>query len=147
MATLFIAVDDFMIERFKRHPHKAHYLTYCFNYVAYGMLYTGLGPLIPYFTERTGIIETDYTFLFSCRSFGMLLGAILQKVVQHHTKITHHFMLSAASALLVFATSLFALSPVLSIQGFWMVLSALSFSAMEIEVNIVALRVNPPEDQ
>lgn len=136
-----------MIERFQRHPHKAHYVTYCCNYVAYGMLYTGLGPLIPYFTERTGIIETDYTFLFSCRSFGMLLGAILQKVVVHHTKITHHFLLATACALLVLASPLFAWATDLEIQGFWMTLSALSFSAMEIEVNIVALRVNPPEDQ
>ena len=135
-----------MIEKFKRHPHKAHYLAYCFNYVAYGMLVTGLGPLIPYFTERTGIIETDYTFLFSCRSLGMLLGAILQKIITHHTKLTHHFLLSIASVQLIFVTSLFAWASAPAIQGFWIVISGISYAAMEIEVNIVALRVNPPED-
>lgn len=121
-----------MIEKFERHPHKAHYLAYCFNYVAYGMLITGLGPLIPYFTERTGIIETDYTFLFSCRSFGMLLGAILQKVIQHHTKLTHHFLLTLASIQLIFVTSLFSWTSAPAIQGLWIVLSGISYSAMEI---------------
>lgn len=135
-----------MIEKFKRHPHKAHYLAYCFNYVAYGMLVTGLGPLIPYFTERTGIIETDYTFLFSCRSFGMLLGAVMQKVLQHNTKITHHFMLSSTSAFLVFTTTLFAWATAPVIQGLWMFLSSICYCAIEIGVNIVALRINPPED-
>lgn len=134
-----------MIEKFKRHPHKAHYITYCCNYVVYGLLYTGLGPLIPYFSERTGIVETDYTFLFSCRSFGMLLGALLQKVIQHHTKLTHHSLLSIASSLLVFTGTIFVWTDSPVVQGFWMTISAISYSAIEIEVNIVALRVNPPE--
>lgn len=135
-----------IIKKFERHKHKAHYITYCFNYIAYGMIITGLGPLIPYFTEQTGIIETDYTFLFSCRSFGMLFGALLLKVIQHHTKITHHFLLSIACLFLVFANTLFAWADSSAIQGLWMFLSSMCYSFVEIGVNIVALRVNPPED-
>lgn len=76
----------------------------------------------------------------------MLFGALLQKVLQTHTKLTHHFLLSVACALLVFTSTHFAWADSPVVQGFWMVLSAISYSAMEIEVNIVALRVNPSED-
>ena len=135
-----------IMEKYKRHPHKAHYIAYCLNYIAYGMIITGLGPLIPYFTDKTGIIATDYTFLFSCCSFGMLFGALLQKAIQHHTKLTHHFLLSVACALLVFTSTLFAWANSPAIQGLWMALSSMCYSIIEIGVNIPALRVNPSQD-
>lgn len=117
---------------FSLHPHKAHYITYCANYIVYGMIITGLGPLIPFFSANTGIIETEYSFLFSCRSFGMLLGAIFLKLLHKYTNVTYHKSLAIMSLTLVFTSTLFSYATSLFLQGIWMILSAVAYSAMEI---------------
>lgn len=49
--------------------------------VLHGLNMIGLGSYIPYLSQETGVIETSYSFLFSCRSFGMLAGAALIKIL------------------------------------------------------------------
>jgi hypothetical protein len=74
----------------------------------------------------------------------MLGGAILLKVLLHKFKLDHHYFLAATSFSLIFSSALFAWAPSTFLQGFWMVVSSFAYASLEIEVNVCALRINPP---
>ena len=71
-----------MLEKFRGHPHLTHYLLYGATFLIFGFQITGLGPIIPYFADTYGYKETEYSYLFTCRSLGMLIGAIIVKYMQ-----------------------------------------------------------------
>jgi hypothetical protein len=99
-----------MLAKFRKYRQLNHFLAYCASYLTYGILINGLGPLIPYFSDRSGIIETEYSFLFSCRSFGMLGGAMILKFLQKHSAISHHAILMWSSILIAISSALFSWS-------------------------------------
>lgn len=65
--------------KFKEHKHLRYFFLYSISFLIYGASISGLGPFIPYLSAETGILETDFSFLFSSRSFGMVAGALLTK--------------------------------------------------------------------
>jgi hypothetical protein len=132
-----------MLDKLKSHTHPGHFAAYSASYLIYGLCLTGLGPLIPYFSENSGIIETEYSFLFSCRSFGMLGGALALKFIHKHFPLPHHKYMIWASLILFLASALFSCSSSLLFQGVWMSLSAVGYSILEIEVNVCTLKTNP----
>ena len=99
-----------MLEKFRKYRQIKHFLAYGTSYAMYGLLINGLGPLIPYFSDKSGIIETEYSFLFSCRSFGMLGGAMILKLMQKNFNISHHGILIVSSILIGISSALFSWS-------------------------------------
>lgn len=98
-----------MLSRFKRHPHLSYFLIYSASYLGYGTIITGLGPLIPYLSAETGIVETEYSFVFSCRSFGMVSGAIILKYIQSRPGfLTHHQIIALGSIMILVTSILFS---------------------------------------
>ena len=98
-----------MLAKFRKYRQINHFLAYSASYLTYGLLINGLGPLIPYFSDRSNIVETEYSFLFSCRSFGMLGGAMILKFLQQHN-ISHHGIIMGSSVLIAISSALFSWS-------------------------------------
>lgn len=135
-----------MLDKFRKYRQIKHFLAYCASYFVYGLAANGLGPLIPYLSGRSGIIETDYSFLFSCRSFGMLGGAMILKLLQKGTNISHHGIIMGSSILIAINSVRLAWSESLFLEGFWMVMASIGYVSLEVKVNICILMTNPQED-
>ena len=56
---------------------------YAFTFFINGVISGTIGPLIPFLAAETHRSETDYSFVFICRSGGALLGAIIYKGLQY----------------------------------------------------------------
>ena len=135
-----------MLRRLKSHPHLTYYLSYLASELCFGTNGTAYGPLIPYLSEQTGIPETGYSFLFSCRSFGMLLGAFLLKLLQKRAQCTLHQYITIASVAILFFNILFSLTLDPFFQGLWLFLGAIFYSFRAIAVGISVILINPHQD-
>lgn len=58
LMSIVVILYYFMLSKLKEHPNLGYFLAYSASYLAYGTLITGLGPLIPYLSAKSGIIET-----------------------------------------------------------------------------------------
>jgi fucose permease len=74
-----------------------HYVAYSLSYFVYGLIYTGIGPLIPYLSEKSHQPETSYSFVFTCRAIGMVLGTLACKIVQAKKMLTYHQAIAISS--------------------------------------------------
>jgi fucose permease len=87
------------------------------SFLANGMTFTGIGPLIPYLAENSDTTETKYSFVFSCRALGIVIGTLMFKVLQVNKTINYH----QAIAISLFGTFLmcmaFTFSTSFIIQG------------------------------
>lgn len=136
-----------MLDRFKQHPNIGYFFLYSASYLGYGSLITGLGPLIPYLSAETGIIETEYSYVFSCRSFGMVTGAIILKYLQSKPGFLNQHQIISYGSILIFLTSImFSLSRTELMLGIWMFCSGLFYSILEIVINVCSLMINPSEE-
>ncbi len=63
--------------------HNRHYAFCTLSYLGFlnGWYVSSFGPLIPYFTEATGLDETHYSYLFMVRSIANIVGGILIKYI------------------------------------------------------------------
>ena len=135
-----------MLSRFKRHPHLIQYLCYLCSEIAFGTNGTAYGPLIPYLSAKTGLSETYYSFLFSCRSFGYLLGAILFKLLQKRSQFTLHQYIVVSSVSILFFNILFSSTLDPFYQGVWVFLVSMFFCSRSVAVNTSVYLVNPNDD-
>ena len=71
-----------MFKTFKNNPKKYHTLLYCLSFVIYGTFLTGLGPLIPFLAENSNVAETEYSYFFTLRAVGFVIGATLVKFIE-----------------------------------------------------------------
>ena len=69
-----------MLGRIPKTPYKWHFLVYCVTTIGVGANLTSLGPLVPYIAERYGGEIIQYSFLFSARALGYLMGSLLSKL-------------------------------------------------------------------
>jgi predicted MFS family arabinose efflux permease len=113
--------------------------------MAYGTHISALGPLIPYLTAETGIIETDFSFLFSCRSFAMVAGAILTKQLQRK-KMRNHLIIILGAIFMGVFSFLFAYARSPFWLGFWLFFAAAAYCLLEIVVNVCIILTTKAED-
>ena len=55
---------------------------YCFILFNIGCLTGSIGPIIPFLSKERGRPETEYSFLFSARAIGGILGLAIIKYAQ-----------------------------------------------------------------
>ena len=135
-----------MLERFRSHPHLSHYLLHGSTFLLLGFQITGLGPIIPYMADEYGYKETEYSFLFSCRSFGMLLGCVLCKYLQHLSRSpSNHALLMAGCLGTAVTLVLFTWATTLLSQGIWFFIASILYAPAELIPNICLIMINPAE--
>ena len=71
-----------MINKFKENKNLRHFILYTISFMVLAILFAALGPFIPYISAKTGIVETEYSFLFEARAVGGIFGLMLIKFVQ-----------------------------------------------------------------
>ena len=89
-----------------------------------GINYVGLGSYIPYLTAATGIVETDYSFIFTARSAGMLLGAFLIKILQKRQFTNHQVFIIGLLIIGVF-TIFFSMTLESAWLGIWLFIASI----------------------
>ena len=133
-----------MLAKLKSHQHPHYFLLYAASYMAYGLCLTILGPMIPYLSKETGLIETEYSYLFSCRSFGMLAGGLLVKVFQAR-KVSNHSIVIFGSVVIGVNSCLFSMT-ISTLSTFWLgvylFLTSMGYAFIEIAVNICIMMTN-----
>ena len=87
------------------HPGFTNFVIYCLGFVLFGAILIGLGPFIPYLSERSGIIETEYSILFFGRAIGFTVGALSVRFVEK--SFTYHKLLGIGYLLAGLFTILF----------------------------------------
>ncbi len=84
--------------------HKLLFCIYTYAYFLYGFGVNCMGPIIPYFSKATGIPYTQFSFLFSLRALGYLLGGYfnskINKTIRPH-KLLSIMLLVGGIAFLV----------------------------------------------
>ena len=136
-----------MIERIKRHDKIGHYILYCLSFLFYGSLVTALGPLIPFIAEHTSIPQTECSSLFTSRSFGMLIGTILQRVLKYYyKKITNHSLMSGAALLILLSSIVFSITSRYAVYNISIFAFGLAFSVFQLRTNVGIIMINPIQD-
>jgi MFS family permease len=81
---------------------------YIIGYASLAFIISGLGPLIPFKADESGIIETDYGIVFTFRGIGYLAGSIIVGKIEHmfnpHLLLTIYFFVLGSSAYLAVIT-------------------------------------------
>jgi fucose permease len=134
-----------MLAKFKTHKHIKYFFLYSISFLIYGACISGLGPFIPYLSASTGIVETEYSYLFSCRSFGMLAGALLCKLLQKKKLYNHTIMIVGTLSILIFS-ALFTYTTDSMWLGVWLFLVGTGYSILEVMLNVCILMINNPEE-
>ena len=132
-----------MLNKFRSNQHLYYFYLYALTFLGYGTHISGLGPFIPYLTASTSIIETEYSFLFSCRSFAMVSGTFLTKFLQGR-KVSNHKMLILACLLISIFSILFSQTESSLWLGVWITLISLGYSILEIVLNVCIMLTNKP---
>lgn len=132
-----------MLQRFKHHKYLNYLYLYAVSFLIYGASISGIGPYIPYLCAETGLIETDYSYIFSCRSFGMVMGAIITKLLQKKEVLNHYIIIIASLAVGLFST-LFSITTSTLWLGIWFFLTGVAYSALEVMLNVCIMLINRP---
>jgi fucose permease len=69
-----------------------YFIAYSYAFVLYGSIITGMGPIIPYFSEATGRPETEFSFIFFLRACGYLVGGSMIKYLTNYFT-THQILM------------------------------------------------------
>jgi hypothetical protein len=129
----------------KKNPNILQFAAYCFSFLGYGAILTGLGPLIPYLAEKQQVSETEYSFLFFNRAIGFVIGAILVKICEK--KLTFHQILMIFSTLIFISLALFSNTQDMVMQGAYVLLGSIFCATTEIILNVSILVSNQGSDQ
>ena len=136
-----------MLSRISSHPNRAHFLAYAAMLVIFGAHITSLGPFIPYLAAASGLVETEYAFIFSCRSFGMLSGCFFIKCLQSlRLPVTNHQFMALGALSICLCFCMFTLTHSLFLQGMWVFFAGVSYAFFEIFSNICILMTSPPQE-
>lgn len=123
-----------------------HYTIYTISYFAYGMLLLSLGPLIPFLTAKTAIVETEYSFFFTCRAAGMITGSLITTYIQScASKPTMHQLLAFASSIIILTNISFALSSSLLQQGVSIFIGSIAYFMIEVSISICIILLSKKE--
>lgn len=134
-----------MPEILRHQDHKSYVALYCSCMILHGINLVGLGSYIPYLSAKTGILETEYSFLFTCRSGGQLFGAFLLKLLQRK-KLSNHKLLAIGSLIISVFTCCINFTVDSFWLGTWMFLASLGYSVFEIILNVCFLSISPSEE-
>ncbi len=100
----------------------------------YGFAMTAIGPWIPYLSNRTNHLITDYTFLFLARSLGFFCGSFLLKSLQK--KFTFHSILMLSSILLCIFMLIFTFTYNFIVEAILMLIISTFISIINITINV-----------
>jgi hypothetical protein len=75
---------------------------YAFTFFINGLISGTIGPLIPFLAVEAHQSETEYFFVFICRSGGAILGAIIYKILQSAGLVSFHHKVLGFTSLIVF---------------------------------------------
>jgi len=100
----------------------------------YAAAMAGVGPFIPYLADKSDRKETDYSYLFFCRSLGFFAGSLLLKSIQQRIKF--HLILMGASVLVFVSMCLFTYFMSFILQGVIMFFISTFISIINIMVNV-----------
>lgn len=100
-------------------------LIYTFSFLINGMVSGIIGPLIPFLASEANLSETDYYFVFLCRSGGALLAAIIYRISQNYGLLSdHHRLMGITSTAAFFCFIAFTVVKTPFLQGFLITLFA-----------------------
>lgn len=129
MFDLLLFINTKMFERFRTHNNIKHFFLYAASFLIYGACINSLGSFIPFLSSITNISETEYSYLFTCRSFGMLAGALLLKYFQKMEISNHSLMAFGMIGICIFSL-LFTLTRNTTWLGIWFFLTGASYSIL-----------------
>ena len=137
-----------MLAKIRSHPHLAYFVAYCTNFLVHGIHITALGPYIPYISAQTGLVQTEYSFLFTCRSVAMIAGALLIKWLQTRPSqlVSNHRTMQIAAVFITIFCILFSSTTDTVFLALWMLSTAFFYTFIEINTNVCALMINPIQD-
>jgi MFS family permease len=81
------------------------------NFLAHftdGLMFSVFGPIIPFFSEMTGLIESEFNYIFALRGVAYVIAGILQKSLLSEIKLAVRMqacMFIAGVCFLLFANS------------------------------------------
>ena len=114
--------------------------TYCLNFMLLGGIISSLGPLIPIFTVRQGVPETDFGVLFTLRGIGYVLGSLAGGQSDKYMD-THRSMAIATSAMGIMAIIFAQFEGVLALCCISFLLG-FSCAVVEVLANTLITQVN-----
>ena len=60
---------------------KAKLYIFFTTHFTYGLIFSVFGPLIPYLSESTGLVESDFNYIFALRGVAYLITGLAQKTI------------------------------------------------------------------
>lgn len=93
-AVFFIYNFPIIIKHMNNTERKIYFSVYCLTFTFYGCFLSALGPIIPFLAKEYNQPETSFTYLFTCRTVGMLIGAMLSRWLTD--KLTYHCIILTA---------------------------------------------------
>lgn len=121
-----------------------HFILYSFSYLVYGLIFSAIGPLIPYLSEISQTPETSYTFVFFCRGMGVILGTISFKHLQSNkfVTLTLHQILALSSTGIFLMCLLFSVLDNYYFQGASFFFVGLFMGSMEVAFNLSVIKLS-----
>lgn len=102
------------------------------------MIITCLGPMFPYLAAVENRNETEYSFLFTSRALGFILGSILVKYMNHKF-LLHHFLALGVLIMGIFSAMFYFVGGVY-LQALCIFIASIGCSMQDIGINLGALR-------
>lgn len=131
------SINQLNNQKLLNHPNILYFFLYALAYMSVGEILMCLGPIFPYLSEKEGRLETEYSFLFSARAIGIIAGSFLTRM--HGKKFTFHGFMIIGVIILSFFSILFTFTSNLYLKGFYIGLSSIGASILDITLNISAL--------
>lgn len=115
-----------------------YFLLYSTTFVIYGQIITMLGPLFPFLSAKSGLVQTEYSVLFTARAFGYVLGSLTAKTLEN--RFTLHQVISLGIGLFGVFGILFTICESILMKTLFTFLFSCGCSYLDIGVNVAALK-------
>jgi uncharacterized membrane protein len=113
-----------------------YYITFTF----YGATVSAIGPVIPYLADRHKVSEVAFTYVFTCRSVGFLVGAVFVKALTLTT--IHHAIAAAACVVGGITFVIIPFTTSFAMYGVYFVVNSVANCTFEIIISMCCLRVH-----
>ena len=130
-----------MIEKLRGNKFLSYFVLYCVTFTFYGATVSAIGPVIPYLADLHRVPEVAFTYVFTCRSVGFLVGAVFVKALTL-TKIHHHAIAAAACVLGGITFIIIPFTTSFAMYGVYFFVNSVANCTFEIIINMCCLRVH-----
>ena len=126
-----------MIQKFKENTSLRYFFLYSYIYACFGCIIIVIGPVIPFLSSRQQISEAKFAILFTCRSVGFTVGALLAR--QYSDSFNTHTVLTVSTILAGIPFIPFPFTDSINLQGFYIFFSSIFCSVIDITLPVTVV--------